>query len=178
MVSNASEDLPEPDRPVMTTSESRGSSTVMSLRLCSRAPLTTSFATDTSLGGRTDVPLAPEEHARGIYGDIPPQLAQTALQPAGFVRDLDDVVRAAVVQPAADALALDQLVRRAIAVVDEHHAAVRRQRVRDHRPERLEALARHVGEPEAEEDRGVAAIRPPLEQICADEPHPGIAGDP
>src|SRR3954471_1914613 len=41
MVSNASEDLPEPDSPVMTTSESRGSSTVTSLRLCSRAPVTT-----------------------------------------------------------------------------------------------------------------------------------------
>src|SRR5215208_5996015 len=41
MVSKASDDLPEPDRPVMTTSESRGSSTVTSLRLCSRAPATT-----------------------------------------------------------------------------------------------------------------------------------------
>src|SRR5918999_1919758 len=41
IVSNASEDLPEPDRPVITTSESRGSSTVTSLRLCSRAPVTT-----------------------------------------------------------------------------------------------------------------------------------------
>src|SRR3954471_15453583 len=41
MVSNASEDLPEPDSPVMTPSESRGSSTVTSLRLCSRAPVTT-----------------------------------------------------------------------------------------------------------------------------------------
>src|SRR3954447_17229625 len=41
MVSNASDDFPEPDRPVMTTSESRGSSTVTSLRLCSRAPATT-----------------------------------------------------------------------------------------------------------------------------------------
>src|SRR5215208_5001353 len=41
MVSKASEDLPEPDRPVMTTSESRGSSTVTSLRLCSREPATT-----------------------------------------------------------------------------------------------------------------------------------------
>src|SRR4051812_10313985 len=41
MVSKASEDLPEPERPVMTTSESRGSSTVTSLRLCSRAPATT-----------------------------------------------------------------------------------------------------------------------------------------
>ena len=40
MVSNASDDLPEPDSPVITTSWSRGSSTSMSLRLCSRAPRT------------------------------------------------------------------------------------------------------------------------------------------
>src|SRR3954454_22995251 len=38
MVSKASEDLPEPDRPVNTTSLSRGISTSMFLRLCSRAP--------------------------------------------------------------------------------------------------------------------------------------------
>src|SRR5215469_10791547 len=38
MVSKASEDLPEPDRPVKTTSRSRGISTSMFLRLCSRAP--------------------------------------------------------------------------------------------------------------------------------------------
>src|SRR3954465_4995489 len=41
MVSNARDDFPDPDRPVMTTRESRGSSTVTSLRLCSRAPGTT-----------------------------------------------------------------------------------------------------------------------------------------
>jgi hypothetical protein len=40
-VSKASDDLPEPDKPVITTSESRGSATVTSLRLCSRAPETT-----------------------------------------------------------------------------------------------------------------------------------------
>src|SRR6202035_5401055 len=38
MVSKASEDLPEPDRPVNTTSRSRGISRSISLRLCSRAP--------------------------------------------------------------------------------------------------------------------------------------------
>src|SRR6185295_14505218 len=38
MVSKASEDLPEPDRPVNTASLSRGISTSMFLRLCSRAP--------------------------------------------------------------------------------------------------------------------------------------------
>ena len=43
MVSNASDDLPDPDSPVITTSLSRGISTSMFLRLCSRAPLTTIF---------------------------------------------------------------------------------------------------------------------------------------
>src|SRR6185312_15087536 len=38
MVSKAREDLPEPDRPVNTTSLSRGTSTSMFFRLCSRAP--------------------------------------------------------------------------------------------------------------------------------------------
>src|SRR6266496_2246995 len=38
MVSNASDDLPEPLKPVMTTSLSRGISSVRFLRLCSRAP--------------------------------------------------------------------------------------------------------------------------------------------
>src|SRR5581483_11818520 len=38
MVSKASEDLPEPDRPVNTTRLSRGMATSMFLRLCSRAP--------------------------------------------------------------------------------------------------------------------------------------------
>ena len=40
MVSKASELFPEPDRPVMMTSLSRGISREMSLRLCSRAPRT------------------------------------------------------------------------------------------------------------------------------------------
>src|SRR5215467_296824 len=39
MVSNASEDLPDPLKPVMTTSLSRGISTSIFLRLCSRALL-------------------------------------------------------------------------------------------------------------------------------------------
>src|SRR5437868_8808485 len=44
MVSNASDDLPEPDRPVRTMSLSRGSSIETSRRLCSRAPRTTSLS--------------------------------------------------------------------------------------------------------------------------------------
>src|SRR6478609_1071107 len=41
MVSNAREDLPEPDRPVNTIMASRGRSRSTLRRLCSRAPLTT-----------------------------------------------------------------------------------------------------------------------------------------
>src|SRR4051812_12192427 len=40
MVSKARDDLPEPDRPVMTTSLSRGRSTSIFLRLWTRAPRT------------------------------------------------------------------------------------------------------------------------------------------
>src|SRR6476659_8417380 len=40
MVSNARLDLPLPERPVMTTSRSRGNARSTSLRLCSRAPCT------------------------------------------------------------------------------------------------------------------------------------------
>src|SRR6476661_8476420 len=42
MVSNAREDLPEPERPVITVSWSRGIVTSMFRRLCSRAPRTIS----------------------------------------------------------------------------------------------------------------------------------------
>src|SRR5437764_10317042 len=42
IVSNASDDLPEPDRPVNTTREPLGSSRETSFRLCSRAPRTIS----------------------------------------------------------------------------------------------------------------------------------------
>src|ERR1700743_2778202 len=40
MVSNASDDLPDPERPVMTTSWSRGISISTFFRVCSRAPRT------------------------------------------------------------------------------------------------------------------------------------------
>ncbi len=40
IVSNANDDLPEPERPVNTIIVFRGIETVMSLRLCVRAPLT------------------------------------------------------------------------------------------------------------------------------------------
>src|SRR3546814_6853980 len=43
MGSKARDDLPEPDRPVMTSRASRGISTSMFFRLCSRAPRTTSL---------------------------------------------------------------------------------------------------------------------------------------
>src|SRR4051812_23929644 len=55
MVSNASEDLPDPDRPVKTTRASRGRSRETSFRLCSRAPRTISRSfTEDMLGAPTD----------------------------------------------------------------------------------------------------------------------------
>src|SRR4051794_25416362 len=44
MVSNASEDFPDPDKPVKTISVSRGSSMETLRRLCSRAPRITSLS--------------------------------------------------------------------------------------------------------------------------------------
>src|SRR6266540_5633084 len=56
MVSKASEDFPEPDSPVTQIRALRGSRTVTFLRLCSRAPCTTSSsaAMDSSLARRSD----------------------------------------------------------------------------------------------------------------------------
>src|SRR4051794_26438878 len=71
MVSKASDDLPDPDSPVMTTSASRGSATVMSLRLCSRAPETTSASDrpmETSLWNRTDVPPTVTRRTPAVCG--------------------------------------------------------------------------------------------------------------
>src|SRR3954464_11241644 len=52
IVSKAREDLPDPDRPVKTTRESLGSSSEMSLRLCSRAPRTISRSLTESFSGQ------------------------------------------------------------------------------------------------------------------------------
>ncbi len=52
IVPNASDDLPEPETPVNTTSASRGTSTSTSFRLCSRAPRTrTNRSRDGIAGG-------------------------------------------------------------------------------------------------------------------------------
>src|SRR5215831_6829858 len=55
MVSKASEDLPEPLKPVITTSLSRGIFSVRFLRLCSRAPpiLMNSLLTDSKFPTQT-----------------------------------------------------------------------------------------------------------------------------
>src|SRR5690606_2305009 len=47
MVSTASNDLPDPDKPVKTISLSRGNSRVRFLRLCSRAPRMRIVSVDT-----------------------------------------------------------------------------------------------------------------------------------
>src|SRR5215831_11466115 len=77
MVSKASEDFPEPESPVMQTSLFRGRRTVTSLRLCSRAPWTTSSSeaiTDPVYRGgsdRTSVRYEqrkpPEQAEKGVW---------------------------------------------------------------------------------------------------------------
>src|SRR6476620_11293806 len=49
MVSNASEDFPEPETPVTTVSALCGISTSMFLRLCTRAPRTTMLSLETGV---------------------------------------------------------------------------------------------------------------------------------
>src|SRR3954447_25038438 len=63
MVSKASEDLPDPDRPVKTMSESRGRSSETFLRLCSRAPRTMR---------RSATPVRTFLGLRGVTGARPP----------------------------------------------------------------------------------------------------------
>src|SRR5207253_11516329 len=70
MVSKASEDLPDPERPVKTTSSSRGMDRVTFLRLCSRAPRMVIW----SVGIRTfGYPLFSRDRKRSARGgDQPP----------------------------------------------------------------------------------------------------------
>src|SRR5688572_10179709 len=69
MVSNASEDFPEPDRPVITTRRSRGRSTSMFLRLWTRAPRTA--IQSCAMSKRADFLMIPNQelyHARSTLG--------------------------------------------------------------------------------------------------------------
>src|SRR5207248_11666769 len=58
MVSKARLDFPEPDSPVMTTRLSRGISSEMFLRLCTRAPCTATVVRAATFGGFLPVRLA------------------------------------------------------------------------------------------------------------------------
>src|SRR2546425_10727188 len=74
MVSKASDDFPEPDSPVITTSWSRGISRSTFLRLCSRAPRMTirSLAMEAyytaHLGRRAPSPATPCGSHNHLYG--------------------------------------------------------------------------------------------------------------
>src|SRR4051812_50138123 len=72
MVSKASDDLPDPDRPVSTTSLSRGRSRSMFFRLCSRAPrMEMNFPAAGAAGaggGRGVVFALVERRGRGVSG--------------------------------------------------------------------------------------------------------------
>src|SRR5207245_5357669 len=66
MVSKARLDLPEPERPVTTTSLSRGISTEMFLRLCTRAPCTAMVVRAAALAVLEVILPFPREHERQL----------------------------------------------------------------------------------------------------------------
>src|SRR5215217_700502 len=79
MVSKARLDLPDPERPVMVTSAFRGSETVTSLRLCSRAPWTTRASADIepSVASERTFALRVRRAAGGAPRPVRPVLDQT-----------------------------------------------------------------------------------------------------
>src|SRR5881396_1958394 len=91
MVSKARLDLPEPESPVMQTSLFRGRRTVTSLRLCSRAPWTTSSSeaiTDPVYPGmsdRTSVRKEQQECAPQAASGVGEAGARGAPRPLGRV---------------------------------------------------------------------------------------------
>src|SRR5712691_10551485 len=98
MVSKASDDFPEPDSPVKTTSLSRGIVRSMSLRLCSRAPLITisvccprgtGFSLPRSRGrvgvGAFLSAMDPSPHATGLWLAPQPRLGGRRRRQGGSV---------------------------------------------------------------------------------------------
>src|ERR671934_47015 len=75
MVSKASEDFPEPDRPVNTTSLSRGISTSTFFRLCSRAPRMVMAREEDAFGWRlarstSSISAFPGAHQAPLYWGV------------------------------------------------------------------------------------------------------------
>src|SRR6266540_1612152 len=97
MVSKARLDFPEPERPVMQISRFRGNRTVMSLRLCSRAPWTTSSSAAISgessarTGVRTEAPIARASRKPSLAAPRAPaaeqQAAEGEAEPEGAERE-------------------------------------------------------------------------------------------
>src|SRR5438552_9400754 len=93
MVSNARDDVPDPDRPVNTTSLSRGIDSVTFLRLCSRAPRIVIW----SVGSGFRLILYPSYRKRCAgRGDEPPVFAgDRAFGHRGAPAGVDDVAAGA-----------------------------------------------------------------------------------
>src|SRR3954447_17309399 len=86
IVSKARDDLPDPERPVMQMRRFRGSRTVMSFRLCSRAPWTTSSSA--AIRG----PLYPANMCSGRGSGATPTVRVAGLGEACLDRVVEDVV--------------------------------------------------------------------------------------
>src|SRR5215210_3576761 len=127
MVSKASEDLPEPERPVMTVRLSRGITTLMSFRLCWRAPRTvmrsiaiawnhpralqwripsgaeTTIVNDSSGVGKRPAGIAERAARTGVKAEAGPQTqkGETQKMPSHFPRTLALFLLAFCLLPAA-----------------------------------------------------------------------------
>src|SRR3954447_16152608 len=84
IVSNARLDLPDPDRPVNTIRESRGSSSDTSLRLCSRAPLITSWSATSLPRVRRRARSNKRSRSYRDGTSRPPPLDTTPVQPTRY----------------------------------------------------------------------------------------------
>src|SRR5690606_13173081 len=95
MVPNASEDFPEPETPVNTTSASRGIATSTLRRLCSLAPRTRTNGSDTSTDTTAGYPTCPAGRPSGPAavsgGPGPDDGPPVRERPAPLVTDGGDV---------------------------------------------------------------------------------------
>jgi len=117
-----------------------------------------------------------------VNGDVPPKAGEPPFEGGRVVEYLDDLEVSAVVEPAGRREAL-RVSRAAILLVrglgaqgvyEEDPPAGPRRELGD-LSERLEALRRHVRDPEPGKDRVVGGIRAPAEQVGLEVADGGFA---
>jgi len=132
---------------------------------CSTDPALAAACTTGGIGNSSPPEERPKK--RG-HLDAPPEALKPLLELGRLVRNFHQPEAGAISETATDRggrIALDELLWRAGVVIDEKDPSRRRETVGYHRPERLESIQRHVGEPEAKKDEVVALGRRPVEEV-------------